>query len=351
MHGLNGLEDRLHGTAPPLGTAGAADHLAAALIGCLPLASSIEWSTPVGSLRYVENSWSIVPTPSQTDFRFQVERRPRGLLEGARLRSAEHRVLHERCRHCPVPILLDNRPIERAVGPSATGRSWNPSMPAGFALVEWLEFSGAHRQHLYSGTEDSAEILRLDEGPPRIRRPSRPGVFLRLQKGRGQCHRAFCLPASLQGPGRIVLVSAGVVAETWEGDLGCPGVGAVVTTQGVNLDLSGFAVVKDDDFWTLVDQVRSRTRRVVAALREHLRYLERAPAGFREMAEQVGECICLGPVAILLLPMLPLAMWLAVIAGNFFGEIPPWGSVKAEAWTLSEKLRHEIHSRLPNPWD
>ncbi|MBI3927517.1 MAG: hypothetical protein HY319_18405 [Armatimonadetes bacterium] len=60
----------------------------------------------------------------------------------------------------------------------------------------------------------------------------------------------FCLPASLQGPARIVLVSDGVVAETWEGDLGCPGVGAVVTTQGVNLDLSGFAVVKDDDFWT-----------------------------------------------------------------------------------------------------
>lgn len=131
----------------------------------------------------------------------------------------EASLLQERCRYAPIPVLLN-------------GRRLNPVT---------LGARGEHLEETYVLAEEGdaepllAPAVSYAERPPRL-----PARYL---TGKPVPCRAVLIQRREGGPGRALFLKHGVVAATEP--LERDGLLALLSCQGLSLDLTGFALVRD----------------------------------------------------------------------------------------------------------
>ena len=247
-------------------------HVALALQGSLGFDyQRVEWSVKQGALReslvftpdelMVEsdnNTWESAPV----GYRFH--------LEGLRGRGLAAKVLAA-CRWSPAQVVVNNGVVSRT---QAFHQTWRALLVAHFQAGKAPCRLGVPEAH-FQGFEKLEEGLwrrRSRNGLKRLLPDNRP--WLQSWDGPEKGKLLFCscrvtIAEPLMGMGRLRFVHHGVLLDELNEELGLPGVVVEVAHQP-NTDLSGFGVVRDDDYQNLVAQIRTRVREAVACLRRNI---------------------------------------------------------------------------------
>lgn len=222
-----------------------------------------------------------------------------GLMFGSRdVMDEDARAVYDRCRHSPIPIRINGR----AVPPSHTGhkvtRRWSPFRVVDHRKAHVAEISllcDVESPHLLCASPDSQARHRFlmhgqfdgrefkSEG--RLRRASPE-----LLRGR-RCFGILAIRGRAQVPGEMVVVKDGVDLARLTPRTLPKGVSAILTAEGLRLDLSQFRLVDGeqsrDRFSWLEHVVMDSARRLLNDFGqlgwsdeelEHLRMLGQPPA-------------------------------------------------------------------------
>lgn len=213
------------------------------------------------------------------------------LLSGGRLRAAFHKAL-ERCRLAPLTIKVGGRRVNQPFPlHQVSGFFQGPVFPTGLAS----SFSLCERFELAQKDDDSgfwgasirdrlAFAYSHEHRAPSFRprdiysKPSLAGTVLLHEVSRQPessrepllCRAALRIPFGLSGSGLVLLVHHGVIVDTLERDLGCPGVQAVITTGGLKTEVSGLRVLQDDCLEEKIRELRPLVKRCVRNLPEQI---------------------------------------------------------------------------------
>ncbi|MBI3926328.1 MAG: hypothetical protein HY319_12375 [Armatimonadetes bacterium] len=192
---------------------------------------------PDSSFRWIAQETDLGDFTTRFTLAWTLEQVARGWLRQARTSltrlawtgflEEEARVLEERCGFCPVPVELNGRQLSR----------WRE--PPGCLAAEYL-----------LGGELRAPAVSAARVPPRVPREL-------LGTGAIPCRAVLWLTGSRE-PARLCFVHDGWVIETQTMELGVPGLVAVLDAQGLSTDLSDLAVVRDESYERLLEELRAR---------------------------------------------------------------------------------------------
>lgn len=242
----------------------------------------------------------------------QLRRRQRSLWEGVRGwfgTSDEHALLSRGARFAPLPVRLDGRWLNAPTLPGF----WADLSQYALILVERDLILGSETGHHLLAVDQPrwraarrvelqeqqynlfahqqmhcTSLLQLRVSRFRALRSGELEVYLGVRDGQsysadlplfpfesstlvGTRSRPVAALASLalsdrlEGPGHLTLVKDGVMLPAREVDLGCPGVMALASAEGLQADLSQLDVVEDEAYQTLLSQLRNH---VAEMLRE-----------------------------------------------------------------------------------
>ena len=280
----------------------------------------------VGDARSLTISGGKVSSKTMPDesrlWRVQLNLSRKNLLKGFKdkvFRLTGHHSIFSRGFAYPKALLVDTLPVTRGWFPKPPGTfNWDTKWSAyhyladGFLAAgeEWAEISfPLHHRFTHRTREDGwRECVEVsDEGDhfvlsepvgefcdaPVLFRYREPGVkkhtegfephgyiaksrfnnsiFKSTQSNQNSwlvCGVAFAIPMHLQGPGRLYLLDRGVSLDPVEVDLGCPGILCVASAAGLQTDLSGLRVVKNEAFNEKVERLRRAAAEFVAKTRE-----------------------------------------------------------------------------------
>ncbi len=216
------------------------------------------------------------------------------LLSGGRLRASFHKAL-ERCRLAPLTIQVGGRRINQPFPLSEMNGFFQSLVPptglaSSFALCEryelledsarsgfWSVPPDERLAFAYSHKHGAREFASDDI----VKTPSLAGVVLIHQISRDVksakdpllCHTAIRIPLPLLGIGHLTLVYHGVVIESMECNLGCPGAQVAVTTAGLNTDVSGLRVLQNEALEQKIRELRPLVASCAPIIEEHVRCL------------------------------------------------------------------------------
>lgn len=179
----------------------------------------------------------------------------------------EHRLVSKGFVHCPIPLELDGRKVNRALTP-------NPQFCLGRQMLEpgSLEAPSIRARLSYNPELTVARELSLDSIDTLVRvGPERGWAWLTL-------------PLQLEGRGTLTVIRRGYLCPPKTVDLGPPGASAVVVADHLATDLSQISLREDAAFDQLVEQLRARFAWLTGQVLHHFGLLERGSR--REAARQ-----------------------------------------------------------------
>lgn len=179
----------------------------------------------------------------------------------------DQKVLYDRCRHCPVPIVLNGKPLPPSPFGVSVTRRWSlltTRQHRKSNLIELYLTADEPSPHLLSPPGSSEVPLRFElpgvlrDGNLRIAPGARPqradlaGVSRR-------CYAVLGLRGRLGVPARLTVVKDGVDLT----DL-CPetlpqGLAAILTAEGLGLDVSQFRLVQSPEVISRFELLKNLT--------------------------------------------------------------------------------------------
>lgn len=245
-------------------------------------------------------TWSLGPehvlslSPDGAECRSQAERGVvRATIEFERTSSLssaadEHEVLYRKCRLSPTRVRVDTRPVEQGWVRRKRREAWHHRLSEPYTLMEGYAapskelpkfvFPGLDLRHSRrkGGIYRSKLLTPWGSGYRRRKQPGAqeiPTLFHHLQVKppstrkekllNWECGVAFLLELDLGGPSRIVFLIDGVMTEPLSVDLGCPGLLAVASAEGLATDISEFGLMQNSVY-------EARVKAVVAAAKQFL---------------------------------------------------------------------------------
>lgn len=287
--------------------------------------------------------------PARCDFSLEVERK----VKRTRVMD-EIRALYGRCGCCPVPILVDGTPVNTRHNPTSSLFDGDyPStvsgyLPNRFVFAErYFAVGQGDGLLLPDPNEREAQIKEIehreDGGSPQA------DVFL-LQASAGSHDALIRVSSHLQEQARLTYVQAGVEISTEV--LPFDSLQAFVCVDGMQTDLSGTQLMKDERYHELRRRVLSEMKVLVGGLRGHLGSLKprfdwTPERKFSAALMSVFAVFYLGSgVALWSVPVMGKA-WaagMAAFTGYSGSEV-----LKAKD-NLDSELRQTVDCRLESSW-
>jgi hypothetical protein len=222
--------------------------------------------------------------------------RPTSFLSSIKNRFALHGAL-KRCLFCPVPIRVSGRELndpypDRSTRPLIRAPILPGLATRHFGLLERYDLPNDLREHSETILACSVRSRRSYYYEPVRRNLTcindqstcnlHGKVFYHWVEGPGSkrevdrplhCSRVIQIPVHLKGPARWSVIDRGVVVETLEGDLGCPGAQIVDTLRGLQTDLSGFSLIRNDQFYERANQNQEALKACLRKIDQHTHLL------------------------------------------------------------------------------
>ena len=268
-------------------------HLAAGLRGaaaCNPEAVIFDFTTGTQRARRIwdKAGWRQVTSPlgkAEAPHKFLLDRTFGQSVTAARQEFAsamgagqtpEESLLSKRCRYAPCRIILDGEAVLTAQfgQPRYPGyeieKDPNPGearppryIRSGFFLKD--DFMSADH-HLIEKLVPATDLT-----PGCLPLPNSHATIRLEHPAAGYCHAWLAVAAALEAP-RIVYVEDGVVVQQEDAaaDIGVPGFIAVVSVSGLQKDLTGFQLVRDERFRLQREWLQSQALELRAALLRRL---------------------------------------------------------------------------------
>lgn len=233
--------------------------------------------------------------------------RPKGLLGLLTGRAKENAAIHSFLTYnlstCSIPFVLDGRPIN---GSPITSRDFSP-----YHLVEYQISSdtlspsqtvwgdshitrpACYRMRSDGRTQgEAAHNLVGKHNPPHYH-----GVlFVRLDEAAKprdtdracSCSMIIALRRDMPNHSLLYVVDRGVLIETIDTEMDCPGLVAVISAAKLSKDASGLRVIRDRAYDQLLDDLKIQAS-LAFRLFESLRSWEKTGSGIRLASEELGR--------------------------------------------------------------
>ncbi|MBI3925982.1 MAG: hypothetical protein HY319_10615 [Armatimonadetes bacterium] len=272
--------------------------------------------------------------------------------------SAEHAALVDRCAYAPVDVYVDNRKLEFRWRSRAQAL-WMNGLTEPFYLAERLEADPDGRLRmllppLRGYKRKGSALIRLGR--------DQETFFLQspepLESRQVTCRAAYAIPVCLDGVSAVTFLRDGVLLESRAVPCG-GGMQAILPGDSLQLDLSEFKLVEDDNYKRLVQQARQAWSEMLQAVGEHLSSLQGTITGAErvEQSERSNQSCswglmgCIGASVALVgsgLALPDAAVGLVVGLATLGAAIVPWRRKPTDrASLLQQAVRERIRVLLP----
>jgi len=149
-------------------------------------------------------------------------------------------LLNQRCGYCPVPLVMDEVPLESP---------WGRLKPEEFHIAEaYLESEGPARLRLPRPDSRPGWCQVHGRDYQLLKTPHSQIFLLSYPAGATAWDTALALTSEAQAASQVHWVKAGVIIESERVDLGTPGVLAVASAHYLQTDLSQFTLRRDEAY-------------------------------------------------------------------------------------------------------
>ncbi|MBI3927884.1 MAG: hypothetical protein HY319_20250 [Armatimonadetes bacterium] len=202
------------------------------------------------------------------------------LLKGRRAAmEKEQAAVYDRCPYAPARISLNGTPVNHFVfgEPRFPGYEiYKDPHPGATRVPWWLQLSDrstfvkgvCHRRHHLV----ERHVAARRNSPCSIPVPAQPHATILQRVGDFDGGGRFCellvgIEMDLKRRSRVTIIEDGVILCQESPELGIPGVVALMSSDGLTKDISGFQVVKNEAWYRRMDELRVHLAEMVRELR------------------------------------------------------------------------------------
>jgi tetratricopeptide (TPR) repeat protein len=193
-------------------------------------------------------------------------------------------LLANRCRYAVMPVVVDGINVQKTWPATPEQGAWHQNLSRRYHLIErfYLDKSKA----AFSLPRPTPEDYKIDAGGHHIKN-SLEGT---TQEGGAVCQivgskqptdleslpqrlplaSAYALPLTLHGPSSLGFIKHSVLLEHHSRELAVPGLTALLSAEGLKLDLTDFQVVRDETYEALMEQIGTHAEDLKIGVKERL---------------------------------------------------------------------------------
>lgn len=233
--------------------------------------------------------------------------RPKGLLGLLTGRAKENAAIHSFLSYsfsaCAVPFVLDGRPVN---GTPITSRPVSPyhlvevqlsSTTLSSSQAVWGDARMTRPSCFYRSPDGRTRGEIDDRYVGKLKPPHyHSTLFVRLSEAAQPedvdracpCSMVLALRRDMPTHSLLIMVDKGLVIETIDTEIGCPGLVAVVSAAKLSKDASGLRVVRNQAYQELLDDIRIQASLAFRQF-ESLKSWEKTGSGFFMASEELGR--------------------------------------------------------------